>query len=435
MSAAGRRAFVNARLLDPAGGTDSLGAVLVEGATIAEVGAELFADAVPDGIERVDCGGHCLSPGLIDMRAFLGEPGAEHKETLATASQAAACGGITTLIAMPDTDPVIDDVALVQFIERRARDTAVVRIHPMAAATKGLRGEHMTDAGMLAAAGAVGLTDGARTISRSQVMRRVLAYASSFDLLVMQHAEDPGLAGDGCVNEGEVATRLGLPGIPAVAEVIMVERDIRLAELTGARYHAASLSTRDAVAAVRAAKQRRLPVSCGVAPVHFALNETAIGDYRTFAKTSPPLRGEDDRRAVVAGLKDGAIDVIASSHSPQDQESKRLPFAQAAYGVAGLETMLPLALELYHNGHMPLLDVLRAMTARPAELLGLDTGVLKPGAPADLLVFDLEAPWRIDTERFRSKSKNSPFDGRPVQGRALMTVVGGETVYQFATAA
>ena len=426
-----RTAYLNARLLDPESGLDGPGALLTEGAEIADLGPALFADGVPEGIAVVDCEGHCLAPGLIDMHVYLREPGAEHKETMATGSQAAAAGGVTTMICMPNTSPVIDDIALVDFIARRARDTAIVNVHPMAALTKGLGGREMTEMGLLAEAGAVAFTDGHLAIADAQVMRRVLAYASAFDLLVVHHVEEPSLGAGGCVTEGEVATRLGLPSIPAAAEPIMVERDLRLVELTGARYHAAHLSTAAALQVVRRAKARGLRVTCGVAPHNFALNESAIGDYRTFAKTSPPLRAEADRRAMVEGLDDGTIDVISTGHSPQDQEGKRLPFAQAAYGIVGLETLLPLSLELYHGGHLELLEMLATMTARPARLLKLGCGVLKAGAPADLVIFDLEAPWQIDAEAFRSKSKNSPFDERPVQGRALRTVVGGRTVYRL----
>ncbi|MEE8246240.1 MAG: dihydroorotase [Alphaproteobacteria bacterium] len=426
-----RTAYLNARLLDPESGLDGPGALLTEGAEIADLGAALFADGVPEGIAVVDCEGHCLAPGLIDMHVYLREPGAEHKETLATGSQAAAAGGVTTMICMPNTSPVIDDIALVDFIARRARDTAIVNVHPMAALTKGLKGKEMTEMGLLAEAGAVAFTDGHLAIADAQVMRRALAYASTFDLLVVHYVEEPSLGAEGCVTEGEVATRLGLPSVPAAAEPIMVERDVRLVELTGARYHAAHISTAAALEVVRRAKACGLPITCGVAPHNFALNESAIGDYRTFAKTSPPLRVEADRRAMVEGLDDGTIDVVSTGHAPQDQEGKRLPFAQAAYGIVGLETLLPLSLELYHGGHLELLDVLAAMTARPARLLRLGCGVLKAGAPADLVIFDLEAPWRIDAEAFRSKSKNSPFDERPVQGRALRTVVGGRTVYRL----
>ncbi len=424
-----RVAYVNARLLDPASGLDAPGALLTEGAEIADLGPGLFGDGVPEGIETVDCGGHCLAPGLIDMYVYLREPGAEQKETLATGSQAAAAGGVTTIICMPNTTPVIDDIALVDFIARRARDTAIVNVHPMAALTKGLKGTEMTEMGLLAEAGAVAFTDGHLAIGDALVMRRVLAYASTFDLLVVHHVEEPSLGAQGCVTEGEIATRLGLPSIPAAAEPMMVERDLRLVELTGGRYHAAHISTAAALDVVRRAKGRGLTITCGVAPHSFALNESAIGDYRTFAKTSPPLRSEADRRAMVEGLADGTIDVISSGHAPQDQEGKRLPFAQAAYGIVGLETLLPLSLELVHGGHLGLLEVLATMTSGPARLLKLDCGVLAAGAPADLVLFDLEVPWRIDADAFRSKSKNSPFEERPVQGRALRTVVGGRTVH------
>ena len=429
MAEAERRAYTNARLLDPASGLDETGALLIEDGRIADVGPGLFSDGVPPDVEAIDCGGHCLCPGLIDMRAFLGEPGAGHKETLATGSQAAAAGGITTLIALPDTDPVIDDVALVELIKRLAHDDAIVHVRPMAAITKGLGGTEMTEMGLLAEAGAVAFTDGTRTIANAQVMRRVLSYASTFDLLIDHLPLDADLGAETGLNEGEVATRLGLIGTPNAAETIILDRDLRLAELTGGRLHASHLTTAASLEAMRAAKARGLKVSCSVSPHHFALNETAVGEFRTFAKTVPPLRAEADRRALVEGLADGTVDVIASGHAPQDQESKRLPFSQAADGVSGLETMLPLTLELHHGGHVPLLRLLEALTATPARLLGLESGVLARGAPADLLVFDLHTPWLIDPDRFLSKSKNSPFENHPVQGRVLRTIVGGREVY------
>ncbi len=430
MSPAGRTAYLNARLLDAKSGLDAPGALLTQGTEIKDLGPTLFDDGVPDDVEVVDCAGRCLAPGLIDMHVYLREPGAEHKETLATGSEAAAAGGVTTVICMPNTQPVIDDISLVDFIARRAREVAIVNVHPMAALTKGLGGAEMTEMGLLAAAGAVAFTDGHLAIGDAQVMRRLLAYASVFDLLVVHHVEEPSLTAEGCVTEGEMATRLGLPAIPTAAEVIMIERDVRLVELTGGRYHAAHVSTAAALEVARQAKARGLRVTCGVAPHSFALNESAIAEDRTFAKTSPPLRSEADRRAMVEGLRDGTIDVVSTGHAPQDQDGKRLPFAQAAYGIVGLETLLPLALELHHQGEMPLLDILATMTWRPAELLKLPCGVLEPGAPADLVIFDLDVPWRIDAEKFRSKSKNSPFDERPVQGRAVRTVVGGKTVYR-----
>ena len=424
-----RTAYINARLLDPASGLDDSGALLTDGGVIADLGPRLFAEGPPKDAVVVDCGGLCLSPGLIDMRVFLGEPGSEHKETIATGSQAAAAGGVTTIIATPDTDPVIDHPALVEFVIRQAQDTAAVNVLPMAAITKGCEGVEMAEMGMLAAAGAVAFTDGQRTIGDAGVMRRALTYASTFDLLIAHHAEEPDLAADGCMNDGEIATRLGLVGIPAAAETIIVERDLRLVELTGARYHAAGLSTANAVGAIRAAKDKGLRVSCAIAPHHFALNELGVSDYRTFAKLSPPLRSEDDRQAMVAALQAGTIDVIASAHTPEDTESKRQPFARAASGSVGVETLLPVALELFHGGHMTLLEVIGRMTVRPADLLGLSCGRLERGAPADLLLFDPEVPWRIGAAALRSKAKNSAFDGHPVQGRTVRTIVAGQAVY------
>ena len=423
-------AFINARVLDPASGLDASGGVIVEDAVIAEVGAKVTA---PKSAEVIDCSGQCLAPGLIDMRAFVGEPGFDHKETFASAGAAAAAGGVTTLISQPQTNPIVDEPAVAGFIARRARDTSAVNVKTMAAITKGLGGKEMTEMGLLAEAGAVAFTDGDRGVADAQVMRRALAYAANWDFLIVQYPEDPSLAGDGCMNEGELSRRLGLVGIPVAAEVVMVERDLRLAELTGARYHAACVSTEAAVAAIRAAKAKGTRTTCGVAAHHFALNETEIGEYRTFAKTAPPLRSEPDRAAMVEGLADGAIDVIVSDHAPQDQETKRRPFAAAEPGIAGLQTMLPLALGLVHGGHVGLLDLLAKVTINPARLLGLDSGTLSPGAPADLVLIDLEVPWRLSERGLKSKSKNTPFDGRPVQGRAIRTIVGGETVFALTT--
>jgi dihydroorotase len=417
--------FRNARLLDPASGRDETGGILVVDGLI----AALDGGGAPSGTTVIDCGGHCLAPGIVDMRVQLREPGAEHMENMVSASHAAAAGGVTTMAALPNTEPPIDDVALVDFVARRARDIGLVNIHTYAAATKGLKGRELTEMGLLAEAGALGFTDGMRAIADALVMRRALSYARTFDLLLIQHPEEPTLAAGGAMTEGEMATRLGLPGITPAAEVMMVERDLRLVEITGARYHAAHVSTGEAIEAIRAAKQRGLPVTCDTAPPYFALNETAVGEYRTFAKLSPPLRSEWDRRAVVEGLRDGTIDAIASDHAPHDQDSKRLPFTSAESGIIGLETLLPLSLELYHNGHLPLISLLRALTCAPADILRLPVGRLAIGAPADFVVFDLDRPWQIAEDDFRSKSKNSPFDGRPVQGRAIKTIVGGRVVY------
>jgi len=423
-----RLLFRHARLLDPESGLDRCGDLLVEGDRIAAIGGDLpAADA-----ELVDADGLCLAPGLVDMRVQLREPGAEHMESIETAGRAAAAGGVTTMVALPNTDPPVDDVSVVEFVARRAREVKLAKVHTYAAATKGLAGRDLAEMGLLAASGALGFTDGVKAVSDALVMRRVLAYARTFDLLVLQHPEEPSLAGAGEVTEGETATRLGLPAITPAAEVIMIERDLRLVEITGARYHVAHVSTGAGVEAIRRAKAQGLPVTCDTAPPYFTLNETAVGDYRTFAKLSPPLRSEWDRRAVVEGLRDGTIDAIASDHAPWDQDSKRLPFSSAAYGIVGLETLLPLALELYHNGHMPLLELMRRLTSNPAALLRLPAGRLAPGKPADLVLFDPDAPWRIATDDFRSKSKNAPFDGRPVQGRVRRTVVDGRTIFRTA---
>lgn len=423
-------AFVNARLLDPATGLDAPGGLLVRDGTIADVGAGLFADGVPGDAETVDCAGHCLAPGLVDMRVTIGEPGNEHKETIASAAQAAAAGGVTSLVCLPNTDPPIDTVAGLEFVARRARETRGVKVYAYACATRGGEGKALTEMGLLAEAGAVAFTDGERAIGDTLVMQRALTYAAGFGLLVVQHPEEPRIAADGAMNAGELSTRLGLPGIPVQAEVMTIERDLRLLELSGGRYHVAHVSTAAAIDAIRAGKARGLAVTCDAAPPHFTLTETDVGDYRTFAKLSPPLRGEADRRAVVEGLADGTIDVVASDHVPHDQESKRQPFAQAEPGIVGLETLLPLALELVHQDRLPLLDLLAKLTVRPADLLRLPAGSLAKGAAADLVLFDLDVPWRIDTGAFRGKSKNAPYDGRPVAGRVLRTVVDGRTVYE-----
>ncbi len=431
MAAPGRIAYVNARLVDPASGTDTPGALLTEGRRIADLGPALFADGVPDGIETVDCGGHCLAPGLVDMRAHLREPGAEHKETLASASRAAAAGGVTSVACLPDTDPPIDQTALIEFVARRARETSLVKVYPVAAITRGREGRALTEIGLLKEAGAVGFSDADRAVTDSRVMLRALAYARAVGALIMQHPEDHALTAGGAMNDGELATRLGLAGMPAVAETIVVERDLRLAAAASAPYHVAHVSTADAVAAVRHAKARGLPVTCATAPHYFTLNENAVADYRTFAKVRPPLRGEDDRLAIVEGLADGTIDAIASDHAPHDQDSKRTTFAQAAFGIVGIETMLTLSLALVHDGRLGLPAVLDKLTAAPARLLGLEQGRLARGAPADLVLIDLERPWVVDPDALHSKSKNAPYDGHAVQGRALRTVVGGETVYPF----
>lgn len=423
--------FANARIVDPSCGRDERGAVVVADRRIVAVGAGAEASARALDAETMDCGGDIVAPGLIDMRVFVGEPGAEHRETFASAGQAAAAGGVTAIVTMPDTDPVIDDVALVDFIGRRARDEAEVRVYPAAALTKGLGGGEMTELGLLKAAGAVAFTDGRHTITNAALMRRALTYARDFDALVMHHLADPDLTGDGVMNEGEVATRLGLTGIPKEAEIVILERDIRLAALTGGRYHAAEISCAESLDVVRRAKASGLNVTCSASVNHLALNENDIGSYRTFFKLSPPLRSEEDRQAIVAGLADGTIDVIVSGHDPQDVETKRHPFAEAADGAVGLETLLAATLRLVHAGEIGLLDALKALTSRPATILGLESGRLTAGAPADLIVVDPDAPWICSADALRSRSKNTPFEDARFQGVVKRTLVAGRTVYQY----
>jgi dihydroorotase len=422
--------FINARLIDPASGRDEPGGVLVRDGTIADLGGQLRRNA-PEATRVIDCKGHVLCPGLIDMQVFTGEPGQEHRETLKTASQAAAAGGVTTIVVMPDTEPVIDQVALVDYIQRRARDNALVRVHVMAAMTKGLKGEEMTEIGLLQRAGAIAFTNGKASVANTRIMRNVLLYARDFGALIVHHTEDPHLSEGAVMNSGEVATRLGLPGVDKAAETIVLERDVRLVQLTGGRYHAAQVSCADSVAVVKAAKALGLPVTCGVSISHLALNENDIGSYRTYFRLRPPLRAEDDRAAMVRALAAGEIDVIVSSHDPQDVDTKRRPFAEASDGAIGLETLLAAALRLYHNGEVGLLPLLRAMTVHPAKLLGLPSGRLEKGAPADLILVDLDQPWVVDKAELRSRSKNSPFDESRMQGRVLLTMVAGDLAYEY----
>lgn len=423
--------LANGRVVDPSRGLDFVGDVLLADGVVREAKKGIGAGGVPEGTDVIDCRGKVIAPGLIDMRAFVGEPGEASRETLASASQAAAAGGVTTIICQPDTSPAIDDPATVDFVLRRARDTAIVHVHPMAAITKGLEGKEMTEIGLLKAAGAVAFTDGAKSVTNAQVMRRALTYASDFDALIVHHTEDPNLVGDGVMNEGEFAARLGLLGIPKASETVMLERDIRLVALSNGRYHAASVTCIETLDVLRRAKDNGLNVTASVSINHVALNENDIGPYRTFLKVAPPLRAEDDRKAVVEALANGLIDVVMSDHNPQDVETKRLPFAEAAPGAIGLETMLSASLRLVHAGEIELPALLRAMSTRPAELLGLPGGTLRAGAPADIIVMDTELPWVLDPNELKSKCKNTPFDEARLTGRVVRTIVSGRTVYEY----
>lgn len=421
--------LANARVIDPSRDLDVRGDVLIADGQIKDTKRGIGASGVPEGTEVFDCKGKVVAPGLIDMRAFIGEPGAGHRETLASASEAAAAGGVTTIICQPDTSPAIDDPATVDYVLRRARDTAIVHVHPMAALTKGLAGEEMTEIGLLKAAGAVAFTDGARSVTNAQVLRRALVYAGDYDALIVHHTEDPQLIGDGVMNEGEFAARLGLLGIPKAAETIMLERDLRLVALTGGRYHAASITCAESLDVLKRAKDAGLNVTASASINHIALNENDVGPYRTFLKVSPPLRAEDDRKILVEALASGLIDVVMSDHNPQDVETKRLPFAEAAPGAIGIETMLSVGLRLVHNSELNLVVLLRAMSTRPAELLGLPGGTLKNGAPADVIVIDADEPWVLDPAELKSKCKNTPFDEARMLGRVVRTIVAGRTVY------
>lgn len=421
--------FQNARIVDPSRAIDEIGTVIVENGTIRAAGGNALGQGVPDGATVVDCAGKAILPGLVDARVFVGEPGAEHRETIASASHAAAAGGITSFIMMPDTAPVIDDVALVEFVLRTARETACVNIYPAAAITKGLQGDELSEFGLLRAAGAVALTQGRRTLASALTMRRALTYARDMGLVVAHATQDPDLASRGVMNEGLLASWLGLPGIPREAEAIPLQRDLMLARLTGARYHAAEISTAMSAEAVRRAKEEGIQVTAGISINHLCLNENDVGEYRTFFRLSPPLRAEEDRLAMVEALKEGTVDIIVSSHDPQDVDTKRLPFEEAAAGAIGLETLLAAALRLYHSGDVPLLRLVEALSTAPARLFGLPGGTLRPGAPADLIVVDLEAPWIVREADIRSLSKNTAFEGARMQGRVLQTMVAGRTVF------
>jgi dihydroorotase len=416
--------FVGVRML--ADGVDQVGDLLVRGTVIADFGSGLGR---PDGVTVVQEDGAVLCPGLIDMRAALGEPGFEYRETIASAAVAAAAGGITTLAALPDTSPAIDDPALVRLLRARGEETGSLTILPYGAVTRGCRGEEMAELGLLREAGAVAFSDGTRAVGSARLMRLALSYARGFGARIVQHPEDPSLAGGGTATEGDLATRLGLPGIPAAAEAILVARDIRLVELTGGAVHFAHVSTGEALALIRRAKDAGLAVTCDTAPPYFDLNETAIGDFRTYAKLSPPLRKEADRSAVAAALADGTIDAVASDHQPRDADDKRLPFAQAEAGGIGLATLLGVTLAQVHNGTLPLPAAIALLTARPAAVLGLQTGRLAKGLPADLCLFHPERIWQVEAGKLPGKAQNTPFDGRALEGVVLGTWKAGRRVF------
>jgi dihydroorotase len=418
--------FSGVRLLDPASGLDRHGDLLVRDGLIADFGPGLGR---PDGAVMVVEDGAILCPGLVDMRAALGEPGYEYRETIASAAEAAAAGGITTLAALPDTLPAIDDPALVRLLRARGEETGSLTILPYGAVTTGCRGEELAELGLLAEAGAVAFTDGSRAIASSRLMRVALSYARGFGGRIVQHPEDPSLADGGAATEGELATRLGLPGIPVAAEPILIARDIRLAALTGGAVHFAHVSTAEALRLIRQAKADGIAVTCDTAPPYFDLNETAIGDFRTYAKLSPPLRKEADRLAVVAALADGTIDAIASDHQPRDADDKRQPFALATPGGTGLATLLGVTLAQVHGGALALGQAIELLTVRPAALFGVHAGRLAKGRPADLCLFHPERVWQVEAGRLPGKAQNTPFDGRALEGVVLGTWKAGRRVF------
>ncbi len=421
----------NLRIIDPSRNLDETGDIIVENGLIVAAGASARKQGVPAGTEIKDCTGLLAVPGLVDARVFVGEPGGEYRETIESASRAAAAGGVTSIITMPDTDPVIDDIALVQFVQKTARDKALINVYPAAALTKHLDGEEMTEFGLLREAGAVCFTNGRRPVHDTLVLRRAMTYAREFGAVISLETRDRYLGADGVMNEGLLASWLGLSGVPREAEIIPLERDLRIAGLTKGAYHAAKISLPESAEAIATARKRGANVTCGISINHLTLNENDIGEYRTFFKLSPPLRGEDDRVAMVQALADGTIDIIVSSHDPQDVDTKRLPFADAADGAIGLETLLAAALRLHHSGTVPLMRLIDALSTRPAQIFGLDAGTLKPGAKADITLIDLEEPWIFGKDSIVSRSKNTPFENARFTGRAVQTYVAGKLVHSL----
>ncbi len=415
--------FQNARLIDPEGQTDEIGSLTIRDGRIEVVNAD-----APEGAELIDCQGKCLAPGLIDWGVKIGEPGERHKESFRSAGLAAAAGGVTTIIARPDTQPPIDTPESLEFVTRRAAD-APVNIRHMAALTRAREGREMVEMSFLQDAGAIAFTDGVRPLADTRLMSRCMTYARGLGALIVGHPQEPGLSKGAAATSGKFASLYGLPAVSPMAEVMGLDRDLALVAMTGARYHADQITVAASLPALRRAREAGLDVTSGVSIHHLTLNEYDVGGYRTFFRFTPPLRAEDDRIAMIEAVAEGLIDVIASFHTPQDEESKRLPFAEAAPGAVGLQTLLPAAMRLYQQGGLSLPQLWRAMSLNPAKRLGLEAGRLGAGAPADLVLFDPDAPFVLDRFTLRSKSKNTPFDGARMEGRVLGTWVAGQRVY------
>ena len=382
-------------------------------------------------IEIIDCENLYISPGFVDMRVNLGEPGLEHKETIKSACMASASGGITSMICMPNTTPTIDQPAIIQSIQKKAREVSLSKVFCTGCITRGSEGNEISELQLMHESGAVGFTDGNKSVSNARVMKRALNYVKSFNGLIIQHAEEPELSKGGEVNESEVSTRMGLVGIPSYTEAMIVERDLWLVKDTKCRYHVSHISTKETVEIIRNAKKKGIAITCDTAPPYFLLNELSLENYRTFLKLSPPLRSEDDRKEIIRGLIDGTIDAITSDHTPQDQDAKRLPFNQAEFGGVGLETLLPLTLSLVKNNSIDLIKAISLISKNPSDILGLNLGKIEIGSEADIAIFDFEKPWKVKPEKFFSKSKNSPFDSLLVEGKTLMTFVRGRLVFKF----
>ena len=423
--------LINARIIDPKNDLDEMGGLIIDSKGLVKAAGKKVANGnLPSGVSKIDLKKQVLIPGIVDMRVFVGEPGYEYKENFRTLSNAALSGGVTSVVSMPNTVPVIDNVSMVDFLKRRGRDKSKINIFPAATLTKNADGKQMTEFGLLKRKGIIAFTDGIKTVQDPEVMSRIMNFASQSQSLVMQHAEDNILSKNGLINEGEISTRLGLKGIPFLAEKIIVERDLAFLEEYFCRYHISQISSAKTVSVIKKAKKDGKIFTTGVSINNLSLNENDIGDFKTFLKLSPPLRTENDRQTLVESIKDGTIDVIVSDHKPEDEESKRLTFEQAATGASGIETLLPLSLELYHNKSINLKKLISTITSNPAKILDINKGSLDKGSDADLCVFDINKPWMVDKSKLKSKSKNTPIENRKLQGQVLKTFVKGELVYE-----
>ena len=423
--------LINAHIIDPSQNLDEKGSLIIdEKGKIKSIGKNVKRSDVSSNAEVIDIKDNILIPGIVDMKAFVGEPGYEYKENFRTLSNAALAGGVTSIVTMPNTKPLIDNVSMVDFIIRRGRDKSSVNLYPCATLTRELSGNQMTEFGLLSAKGIIGFTDVIKTVQNTETMSKIMNYAADLGVLIMQHAEDLELSKNGCINEGEVSTRLGLEGISYIAEKIILERDLSLLNEFPCRYHVNQISSKESLEVIKQNKEIGKKFTVGVSINNLSLNENDIGDFKTFLKLSPPLRSEDDRIALVNGVKSGLIDVIVSDHTPEDEESKRLPFAQAATGSIGVETLLSLALEMYHNESLPLKKIIETLTINPAKILKINKGSLKIGNDADICIFDLNKPWVVKADDLKSKSKNTAIEDRKLQGKVIMTFLNGNLVYK-----